>query len=275
MKKLIKTICIVIALITVYKTISFGVDKIIEIGKDAKQRTEQQLSTKTNTTPEPTSTEVKQEEQPAKEENKIEKEKTFQEKLKEGTTQFTITNDFFKLYNQESTLKTTNLKDICRNENDYVGKTIYLSNMEVMTTKELETEGELLTCYQNSTDTALYLVYDYSQLKNKYMVGDKISTIGKVRNVRNVKGEYVPTIDTTYVFDTNDAGYILNIYNRLGTDKYEVRPSKPIPGKAIFDVYDLNTKEKLNDRILVENGKFYYWVDSKLNYGDIISKPAK
>lgn len=265
MKKLIKTICIVIALITVYKTISFGVDKIVQIGKDAKARTEQQLNSKSKTESEPVKAEVKEEEKPQQpiETNKVATEKTFKDKIKEGPTEFAITNDFYKLYHQESTLKTTTLKDICRNENDYKGKMVYLPAMKVTETKNSD-EGELLVCHDNVTNMYMYLIYDYSQYLTKYVVGDEITTVGRIDSVADVDSMYIPRIYSSYVFESKYIHAMLTLYDRLGTDKYEIRPGKDIPSDLLFDVFKLDNKEKAENRILVQHDKWYYWIDSKL-----------
>lgn len=270
MKKIVKIICVSIACVLLYKVVSFGVDKIISIGKEAKQKTEMSLKEDV-----PASTEVvpevKSEVEP--EIKHEEKKKTFKERLNAPSEKFALTNDYFKLYKDENTLKNIKLDAICRNENSYLNKLIYLNDIEVMATKELEDEGELLTCIQKSTNTALYLVYDYSQLKNKYMVGDKISTVGKVRNVKNVKGEYVPTIDTEYVFMLKDSDHLINIYTRIGTDKYEVGYLKDEYKKVMYEVYDIATQTKLNDTIMIQFDKDYYWSDINWTVGDTIMKP--
>lgn len=270
MKKIVKVICVVIAFVVLYKVISFGVDKIISIGKEAKHRSEmsskEDVPASTEISPE-TKTEVEPEIKPE------EKKKTFKERLNAPSEKFALTNDYFRLYKDETTLKNIKLDAICRNESNYIDKMVYLNDIEVMATRELEDEGVLLTCIQKSTNIALYLVYDYSQLKVKYMVGDKISTVGKVRNVKTVKGEYVPTIDTEYVFMTKDSDRIMNIYTRIGTDKYEVGYLKDENKKVMYEVYDIATQTKLDKTIMIDFDKDYYWSDVNWTVGDIIVKP--
>lgn len=143
------------------------------------------------------------------------------------------------------------LNTLGRNFDSYKGKRVFLDGVEIAEIGEHDGKP-VYVCYDpysENTDVVVSIKFDDSQLKQKYFVGDYISTVGTlIDNMDILNGVYNIGITTNCVLDYDDIGYMQRAYEDLknmGDYNYELRPYDRLDDRsaALFKAINVNTGE--------------------------------
>ena len=184
-----------------------------------------------------------------------------------------VTSEYYNKYISNSVLRVSNISDISRNGNDYIGKDVYIAGLQV--TQIDQSNGlEFLICHQPGTDEYMHIVYEYTVLNKKFLVGDSISFVGTIDDIKVDNDHLLPVAISDYVEDSTFNGRMFQIYSKLykeNKNNYELRPYiiSSNKQKYMYEVYDTNTNTKL-DKYIYSDGAAAYWCDKNWNISDLI-----